>query len=268
MTTKDNRITEENGRFLVITPAGDFSMLKNVFELYSQRYKTNDLLVSGLSSGGQIDSLTYLEHDVFASGMGSFFRNPFMGGYNADPAVQESAREKRIERASLNSPNGFLLGIPLLAKLYIRTAARSNVKIHFQSLNLLERMNQSAAAQALSPIYQEVRTADKPENLAGIDYVRLVVSPVQYDNQLVAVPEPLRVEFLVDAQPIVSTDRKEVLERLRLRREDSKLGDIIKGSDGKEHCIGIKTINNKHFLELIPKTRNWFENYHLRVFSG
>lgn len=211
------------------------------------------------------DRYTLSEHLCMASSHKSFLGNPFTGGYSPNEKVCQETREKRSIEV-LREP--FFVGFVLLSnkKDYVPNNGELYRDLTY-SRKVLERLDQTLAREVLSPIYEKSREASSPMDLQDVDYVRVLMKPVQYDKNMVAIPRPFSLEFLANKEVVAKNNDSHLLSLIQFRKSDLKLADTIEGSDGKKHYVTMRNKGSNHFLKEIPETPSWFESFYNRVLS-
>lgn len=194
-----------------------------------------------------IDRMIWLEHRVIAGSFQQFFNNPFMAGYSPDLNVQKQARKRRKEQM-LDRKKPFLIGIPIL--------------MNNQEFMYGGDINQyfEAGTRLLERDQEKVRKALKKFNSLQFDYARAVFSPVQFDDSLVAIPEPSSLEFIANKEVQASVKDAEFLESLRIKKSD-----IIPGEEIDKVSVRLITNNGMHNLTASEPITFWFDNYYQRL---
>lgn len=208
-----------------------------------------------------IDRYTYLEHASIGGGTFPFFHHPFMGGYVEDSQIQENAGERRKEQV-LNA-NSRLSKIGLM--LYVNRpnyVYSQDITELFDSGAWVEKLDQSRAKEQLAQIYSSGSEQDFDE----VDYVRLVVSPTQYDEDMIALPKPMALEFIANEEVSYRTQEPSILSNFDLIAKDIRLTDTI-GTENGQIYVELEKKANKHVLSEVEKSNFWFDNYHARVFK-
>lgn len=213
-----------------------------------------------------VDRSIGLEHEALASSYHGFFHHPFMGGYSTDPEVIAKKMEQR-EREVLSRGRKSHLGIPLYTK------NKGSFKSfgwgdHIKALDTLIRLDQTQLIESLEPIYQKSREENSPESFDEIDAAKVVLRPVQFDKNLLAIPKPVSLEFLVGKDVVARSKDRLVLSKLKPKKEDVQYLDTVRFPDQTTHYIDIKTKNGIHVLREVPPVLDWVENYYRRVIKS
>lgn len=101
----------------------------------------------------------------------------------------------------------------------------------------------------------------------GIDYVRVVLFPVQYDKDLVAIPKPVSLQFLADKKIVCESKDRELVSRFRPKKNRIILTDEITDEHGNKRYIRVKTKDGQHTLSEMSGPYSWFDVYHNELFS-
>jgi hypothetical protein len=200
-------------------------------------------------SGKRVDRMIYLEHTVIGGTTYLCFQNPFMSGYSPDESMQQLGRVNR-QREILDRQKPFLIGLILYMKN--DEFQFGDVKDYFSSGTIAMNSDQSSAKQVLEAIYAKSKGSGAPL-FDGLDYVRVVLAPVQYDEDLIAIPKPIAIDFIADRNIIYQSKDVRLLSHLKPKKQDLNLADTIENGDGPMIHIGRKTKGKYHLLSEIPK---------------
>lgn len=211
-----------------------------------------------------IDRYTFIEHAVLAGSFHDFFGHPFMGGYSNDKDVQDQARMERKRQVLDHKSQLSRLGL----MVYVNKdnwAFGGDVREYFRSGERVQKLDQARAGIFLGKILRGLKNA--PKSLDEVDYVRIVLSPVQYDKDLVAVPKPVSLQFLRDAEVVCETGDRTVISAFRPKKNRIALTDAIEDDKGTTRHIVIKTKDGQHTLSEVSEQPHWFDIYYKELFG-
>ncbi len=210
------------------------------------------------SSSSVNDTFSYLDHSYMGSSSSMFFNVPFMGGFHADKNWQDKTKEKREE--FLKNPNKQALILFGGGDNSIYTKGiddqykfcdTENQKIKEQVKNYLEK------------IYETSGTKSVPFN--QITSIRLVMHPVDFDDEMWAIPEPETLEFIANKNIVLAVSEPDLIKNLRPKKEDCLLADTIINKNGDKHWIAMETTEFTHTMNFIEETPNWYDRYLDRI---
>jgi len=257
--TNRNEVHLATGIGIVIMPS-------YLYEIYLQNYDSEQELSNLFNSKG-IDRYTHFEHTAMGGSALEFFNNPFMGGYSRDEGVIQEAKKRRREEC-LRKPRLSKIGLVLLVNNPDFNVERRMEFTYWNSVYQVEKLfDQSRAKLFFRELYE--RNTGRPQtqdNFDGIDYIRVDLVPKQYDKSLMAIPNPISLGFIVGGNVVAKIEDRQVLDRVKIRKQDVKVSDVIIDSNGDKHYIKMATKSGNHRLKEISETPFWFENYYRRIF--
>ncbi len=214
-----------------------------------------------------VDRLIGIEHEAIAGSYFGFFKHPFMGGYSTDQGVVAKAKEQREREVISGDCAVTIMGFPL----YVKDEKRDSFTwgdYHARALPVLERLSTKQLIDALSQIYQSSRLDKSPNSLEDISAAKVQLKAVQFDKNLLAIPKPISLEFLVGKDVVARSKDRSLLSKLRPKKTDVKYLETIKFPDQTTHYIDIKTKDGIHVLREVLPSDNWVENYYRRVIDS
>jgi len=263
----------------ILTRRGLFIMPREVFAYYRDEGK----LDSFYSPEWQRPQKTYLEHNLIGSSVDTFFGYPFMGDYRVDREWQEQVKQGRSELlGKLNDDRvGFVLyqNPDFNPEVEMGTLIYDGVKDWFgasddcQDENMRKVLERIFFNDEQRRNFELARFGNKGVSLdfPQFDYVRLNSQFVPYNNQMVAVPNPVSLDFVKGGQVIHRVLASKIPASLKPSSRDVYLAGIDHAfNHGQYSQIRMSSRNGVHELDVSDADKsdvckNWFDVYKDRV---